>query len=215
MQASSMRGYSRVETAESGGEVSGERQGELLPAGQVLPTGFTHQEEFITPDEEAALIEQVAALPLQESVYRQWTARRRTVSFGGHHDFTHQQLHPAAPIPQFLLPLRAQLAGWAGIDAMDFSHASVAEYRRGTQLGWHRDAPDFEVIAGVSLQGMARMRFRPYPAITGWARAAFAIDLRPRSACIIRDTARWRWQHAISPTRELRYAITFRTLRRL
>jgi alkylated DNA repair dioxygenase AlkB len=214
MQASSKRG-NRVEAAESGAEVSGERQGELLPADQVLPTGFTHQEQFITPEEEAGLLEQVGTLPLKESVYRQWTARRRTVSFGGHYDFTHQELHPAAPIPQFLHPLRAQLARWAGLDAMDFTHASVAEYRRGTQLGWHRDAPDFEVIAGVSLQGLARMRFRPYPATTGWARAAFAIDLRPRSAYIIRDTARWRWQHAISPTRELRYSITFRTLRRL
>ena len=28
-----------------------------------------------------------------------------------------------------------------------------------------------------------------------------------------RDEARWKWQHAISPTKEMRYSITFRTLR--
>jgi alkylated DNA repair dioxygenase AlkB len=189
-------------------------QGELLPA-LVLPAGFMQREEFITPADEATLLEQVGRLPLKESVYRQWTAKRRTLSFGGQYDFTHQELHPAAPMPEFLHPLRAQLAQWAGIDAASFTHASIAEYRRGTQLGWHRDVPDFEVIAGASLHGMARMRFRPYPATTGWARAAFAIDLKPRSAYIIRDTARWRWQHAISPTKELRYSVTFRTLRQL
>jgi hypothetical protein len=27
----------------------------------------------------------------------------------------------------------------------------------------------------------------------------------------LRDAARWRWQHAVSPTKELRYSITFRT----
>jgi alkylated DNA repair dioxygenase AlkB len=197
---------------QAGGELS-TSQGELLPM-PVLPHGFTHQEDFVTPAEEATLLREIEQLPLKESVYRQWTAKRRTLSFGGQYDFMHHELNPAAPIPQFLHPLREQLAQWAGIDAANFTHASIAEYRRGTQLGWHRDVPDFEVIAGVSLNGVARMRLRPYPATTGWARAAFAIDLQPRSAYIIRDTARWRWQHAISPTKELRYSITFRTLRR-
>lgn len=33
-----------------------------------------------------------------------------------------------------------------------------------------------------------------------------------RSAYAMRGAARWKWQHAISPTKELRYSITFRTL---
>ena len=37
------------------------------------------------------------------------------------------------------------------------------------------------------------------------------IDLEPRSAYLMRGAARWQWQHALSPTRELRYSITFRT----
>lgn len=57
------------------------------------------------------------------------------------------------------------------------------------------------------------MRFRPYPPAEGWTRSIMLIDLAPRSAYIIRDTARWKWQHSISPTKELRYSITFRTLR--
>jgi hypothetical protein len=38
------------------------------------------------------------------------------------------------------------------------------------------------------------------------------MDLEPRSAYSITGHARWGWQHAISPTKELRYSITFRTL---
>jgi alkylated DNA repair dioxygenase AlkB len=37
--------------------------------------------------------------------------------------------------------------------------------------------------------------------------------LEPRSAYVLRGVARWRWQHAISPTKALRYSITFRTMR--
>ena len=94
-----------------------------------------------------------------------------------------------------------------------FTHALIAEYRPGTQLGWHRDVPDFELVTGVSLKGVARMRLRPYPPAKMRARATLTIDLAPRSAYLMRDAARWQWQHAISPTRELRYSITFRTLR--
>jgi alkylated DNA repair dioxygenase AlkB len=185
----------------------------MFPAAPALPPDFAYREDFITPDEEARLLEAIRALPLQPASYRQWTAKRRIVSFGGRYDFTHQQLHPAEPVPAFLHPLRGRMAEWVGVDAGEFSHATVAEYGAGTQLGWHRDVPDFEIVAGVSLKGMARMRFRPYPPMEGWTRSILMIGLAPRSAYVIRDTARWRWQHSISPTKELRYSITFRTPR--
>lgn len=181
---------------------------------RTLPDGFAYRPAFISPAAEADLLGEIAGLPLTEAVYRQWTAKRRIVSYGGRYDFTHHQLNPADPVPAFLLPLRAAVAGWAGLPPDDFGHATIAEYRPGTQLGWHRDVPDFEVVAGVSLSGVARMRFRPYPPDPGVARATFVLDLVPRSAYLIRDAARWRWQHAISPTKEQRYSITFRTLRR-
>ena len=36
----------------------------------------------------------------------------------------------------------------------------------------------------------------------------------PRSAYILRDAARWGWQHSVPPTKVLRYSVTFRTARR-
>lgn len=40
-----------------------------------------------------------------------------------------------------------------------------------------------------------------------------ASQLVPRSAYVMQGDIRWRWQHHIPPAKELRYSITFRTLR--
>jgi alkylated DNA repair dioxygenase AlkB len=65
----------------------------------------------------------------------------------------------------------------------------------------------------VSLGGSARMRLRRYPPSKG-DRTALALTLEPRSVYSIRGEARWSWQHAISPTKQPRYSITFRTRRK-
>jgi alkylated DNA repair dioxygenase AlkB len=110
-----------------------------------------------------------------------------------------------------LHPLRDKMAHWMGIAPHAFVHALVSEYRAGTPLGWHRDAPDFDRVAGVSLGGWARMRFRRYPPGKD---KPLALELAPRSAYQMNGASRWRWQHSIPPTPELRYSITFRTLRK-
>jgi alkylated DNA repair dioxygenase AlkB len=181
-----------------------------LPAA-TLP-GLTYTPDFLSRQEEAQLLTLVSDLPLQEAQYKEWHARRRIVSFGGRYDFTRQQLSEAPPIPGSLLPLRDRLACLADVAPERVRHAMVAEYQPASPLGWHRDVPDFEVIMGVSLLGHARLRFRPWPPQRN-GRTTFAIDLAPRSAYVLRDEVRWRWQHAVSPTKELRYSVTFRTRR--
>ena len=176
-----------------------------------LPEGMRYQCDLISSFEERALLECIGGLPFHAAEYKEWHARRRIVSYGGRYDFTTNRLTPAEPIAVFLHPLRARIASWSGIPAERFNHALIAEYSPGTQLGWHRDVADFETIVGVSLAGVGRMRLRPYPPAKGRSRAAMAIDLAPRSAYVLAGAARWKWQHAISPTKALRYSITFRT----
>jgi len=94
-----------------------------------------------------------------------------------------------------------------------FVQALVSEYRPGAPLGWHRDVPDFETIVGVSLGSAARIRFRPYPWKPERRQEVFALEVAPRSAYILRDEARWGWQHSVPPVQALRYSITFRTAR--
>lgn len=177
-----------------------------------FPPGFRYVTDFVDAAEEARLLEGFARLPLSEARYRQYTAKRRIASFGSQYDFSDNELRAAEPVPGFLLPLREKVAQWLAIPAERFAHALVTEYRPGTALGWHRDVPDFEVVAGISLAGPCRMRFRPYPPERGRARAAFDLVLQPRSAYAMQGEARWRWQHAIPPTAALRYSVTFRTL---
>jgi alkylated DNA repair dioxygenase AlkB len=190
-------------------------QADLFGGAPSLPEGFVFEPAFLTAGEEDALLAVVRELPLQDAKYKQYTARRRTVSYGGKFDYERNVLNEAAPIPELLFPLRDKVARWVGIPAEDFVHGLVSEYRPGTPLGWHRDVPDFEAIVGVSLGGRARMKLRPYkPGERNLAKDVIDLDLPPRSAYSIRGTARWEWQHSIVATKELRYSITFRTARR-
>ena len=186
-------------------------QRDLFAATRALPDGLRLREEFLSPAEESSLLAAIRDLPLVEARYRAFTAKRRIVSFGAGYDFETNALLPAPPLPAFLHPLRDRVAAWAGLAAPELRQCTVAEYTAGTQLGWHRDVPRFGTVAGISLASACRMRLRPYPHVKG--SRARALVLEPRSAYVLADGARWRWQHAISPTKALRYSITFRTIR--
>jgi alkylated DNA repair dioxygenase AlkB len=148
---------------------------------------------------------------LEEARYKDYTAKRRTASYGFEYDFSYNTVHPAAPIPGFLDLLKIRVADWLGVAPHAIRHALIAEYRAGTALGWHRDVPNFELVCGVSLAAATRMRFRPYPPRND-RKSVLSLELAPRSAYILRGDARWRWQHSIPATKALRYSITFRTL---
>jgi alkylated DNA repair dioxygenase AlkB len=184
-------------------------QAELFAGESALPSGLAYRPDFLSGDEEEMLLAGIAALELREAKYKEFTARRRVASFGAGYDYTENELTPAPQIAEFLLPLREKIAGWLDIPAEQLGYALVSEYRPGTELGWHRDVPQFEVVAGVSLASTATMRFRRFPP----ARRApvYTLDLAPRSAYVMRGDARWKWQHSIAATPALRYSITFRT----
>jgi alkylated DNA repair dioxygenase AlkB len=173
--------------------------------------GYAYEADFLSVAEEADLLGQIHQLPLANAQYKEFRARRRVVSYGGRYDYDVNQLNAAAPVPEFLHPLRDRAARWAGRDADELTHALVAEYSEGTPLGWHRDVPDFELVIGVSLLSACRMRFRPYPPKP--REKSIAIELAPRSIYRMEGAARWGWQHSVPPVPALRYSITFRTLR--
>jgi len=189
------------------------KQGKLFESFERLPVGFVYREDFITPAEEDDLLAQIRELPLQEAKYKEYTAKRRIIGYGGTYDYSANELMPAGPIPPFLHGLRQRVSDWVKVPALRFTHALVAEYRTGTQLGWHRDVPEFEIVVGVSLGGLARMRLRRYPPQKGRNVETITLELAPRAAYVMRGEARWGWQHSIPPTKMLRYSITFRTRR--
>ena len=187
-------------------------QTSLFPSLYVpFANGYAYEEDFLSVAEETVLVAQIQRLPLTNAQYKEYRARRRVVSYGGRYDYDANQLNAAAPIPEFLHPLRDRAARWAGRDPHELTHALVAEYSAGTPLGWHRDVPDFERVIGVSLLSPCRMRFRRYPPKP--REKSIAIELAPRSIYRMEGEARWGWQHSVPPVPALRYSITFRTLR--
>ena len=120
-------------------------------------------------------------------------------------------------LPAFLLPWRAKIAQWAGVSSEAFAMALVNEYRPGTPIGWHRDAPQYAIVAGISLLSTCRMKFRRYrspSAPTSLRRTAtHEMVLDRRSAYLMTGAARQVYEHHIPPMAQLRYSVTFRTLR--
>ncbi|MBG9390407.1 alpha-ketoglutarate-dependent dioxygenase AlkB [Caenimonas aquaedulcis] len=175
------------------------------------PSGLSLRDEFITPAEEQALIELIGTLPLHNAQYKQYTARRRVINFGSSYDFDENVLREAPDIPADFAFLRERLAHWLGIESQAFTQLLVAEYAPGTPLGWHRDVPDYEIVAGVSLGTRAVLRFRPYPHRPGVKAAVRELEAAPRSAYAMQGPARWEWQHSVPPTPGRRWSLTFRT----
>jgi alkylated DNA repair dioxygenase AlkB len=182
-----------------------------------LPPGFLYREDFIAADEEQQLVAAIGAIEFSTFEMRGVVARRRVKFYGRSYDAV---AGPEEPIPEFLFPLRDRLAGWAGIEPTAFAMALINEYRESAPIGWHRDAPQYGIVGGVSLLSSSRMRLRPYvapkdvPQLTGKRKTTHEIELRPRSAYLITGEARQAYEHSIPPVASLRYSITFRTLRR-
>lgn len=183
---------------------------DLPPA---LPDGAAYEDDFISREEEATLLQLIGTLPLQEAKYKDYTARRRVVSYGGVFDYDTMELKPAGELPDGFHWLRERVAHWLGVAPQDFVHALVAEYRPGTPLGWHRDVPQFECVVGLSLGTATRLRFRPYPPEKGQRADIVNVELQPRSIYRLTGPARWAWQHSVPPVEALRYSITLRTPR--
>ena len=181
---------------------------DLLEPVPALPEGLQYRPDLIAPAEEAALVEHIGALPLRPFEFHGYLGNRRTVSFGFRYDYGDHAVHEAAPIPDFLLPLRDRAADFAGLDPAQLEHGLVTEYAPGAGIGWHRDRPVFADVIGVSLLAPCRFRLRRRDG-DKWQRRA--IDLAPRSAYLLRGPVRYEWQHSIAPMAELRYSVTFRS----
>jgi DNA oxidative demethylase len=192
-------------------------QGLFAPA---LPDGFHYREQLISSAEERVLLDAVEALPFSEVVMRGVVAKRRTAHFGWTYGYYARRSEPGPPLPEFLLPVRARFAAWSGVNAELFVEALVTEYPPGAAIGWHRDAPVFgEVVAGLSLRSIGRMKFRPYvsPSALGSPRrprrTTHELLLEPRSGYLMTGPSRELFEHSIPAVTALRYSITFRTLR--
>ena len=88
-----------------------------------LPEGFRYRENLITQADERVLLDAIAHIAFSDFEMRGVVARRRVAFFGQSYD-----RGAAGPLPAFLLPLRATVAQWAGVDADAFAMALIHEF---------------------------------------------------------------------------------------
>ena len=181
----------------------------LFPS--TAPSGFHYLPDWITVEEEKPLLSQIERLSFSDVRMHGVTAKRRVVHFGWDYGYASWTIEPTEPIPDWLMPLRLRAGALMGVPAEAVEEVLVTRYEPGAGIGWHRDAPMFGPrVVGVSLAGTCRMRFQRK--VAGERETAEA-TLGPRSSYLLAEEARFSWQHSIPSAKELRYSITFRTLK--
>lgn len=174
------------------------------------PQGLVYEPELLSVDEEAGLLERLESLRFDPIVLHGRAARRTGRHFGLDYDYESRTPQPGEPVPDWLLPVRERAADLAGHEPEELVEILVQRYPEGSTIGWHRDAPAFGTVIGVSLGGSSRLRFQRGKREN---RRVWEVQLQPRSGYVLSGEARRSWEHSIPPTKELRYSITFRTLR--
>jgi alkylated DNA repair dioxygenase AlkB len=181
------------------------------PLVEEVPEGLVYRPDLLTGDEEAQVLVAVEDVDFREVVMRGQVARRTVRHFGFDYDYESWELVEAEPLPEPLLVVRERASALAGLEPEALAQALVTRYPPGAGIGSHRDAPIFgPEVVGVSLRAPCVLRFRRS---VGGLRYGYDLTLEPRSAYVLGGKARSAWKHEIPPTKELRYSITFRTVR--
>lgn len=173
------------------------------------PPGLVYVPDFLSADEERTLLAEIEPLAFGELLTAGFPALRTGVQYGLAYDDTTKLSHELIPFPPFLASVRERAATLAGCKPDDFLQALVARYTPRAGVGWHQDRPMFGQIVGISLAASCVMRFRQ----TRHPEHGYETVLEPRSAYVLNGPARSSWQHTVVPVKELRYSVTFRTLR--
>jgi alkylated DNA repair dioxygenase AlkB len=185
----------------------------LFPQDPIFPKGFSYIPNFLSVNEEAILVDQISKISLHTFIFQGYEAKRKVASFGYDYSFEKRILTKGQTIPeefQWLIDkVNVRLTG-----TDDFAELLVTEYPPGAVINWHRDAPPFDIIVGISLLTDCTFRFRPHDKALQTRKAILSVPLQRRSLYVIQGDARSNWQHSILPVTRLRYSITLRTLRK-
>ena len=175
------------------------------------PDGLVYVPDVVTAPEAEQLLCRLAEDSYGEVRMRGQVARRTVRHYGVSYDFEAAQVAPGDPIPEWLTGLRRRCADLLGIADERLAECLLTRYPPGATIGWHRDAPMFGDVVGVSFGSACLLRFQRGQ---GGQRRVFEQVLEPRSGYVLTGPSRSAWQHSIPAVTEERYSITFRTLRR-
>lgn len=180
----------------------------------ILPSGFSYWPQFLTAEEEEHLHQAILKLDLKTFIFRGYEAKRKVASFGYDYHFNDRSISEGIPIPQDFYPLICKVANRLDIAPHEFTEILVSKYPPDSVINWHRDAPPFELIAGISLLSNCTFKLRPYNKEKQGRGSVLSIPVEHRSMYVMQGQVREDWEHSISKVSQLRYSITLRTLRK-
>lgn len=184
----------------------------LFDTSPILPPGFEYMENFISPAEEDALFRFIATMELKPMQFHQYEAKRLVAGFGRSWSFTEKTVKTGMPLPAAFDGLRQKVAEQAKMPAERFEQLLVTKYPPDAVINWHRDAPPYQVLAGVSLLADVNFRLRPHEKAKQVRGNTLSLTVKRRSLYIMRNEAKTAWQHSTSPAKAERVSITFRSL---
>ena len=176
------------------------------------PSGFQYFNNFITTEEEAELLTEIKKVNLHTFTFQGFEAKRKVASFGYDYSFENGKLSKGKEIPERFTSLINKVAEKLSIPHDHFAELLLTEYPEGSVINWHRDAPPFQLIAGISLQSDCIFKLRPHDKKKQGRGSVISLPVLRRSLYIIDGPARSEWQHSIAPVKNTRYSITLRTL---
>jgi alkylated DNA repair protein (DNA oxidative demethylase) len=175
------------------------------------PGGLRYLPGLLSDAEQDDLLGRVTRLDYEQVRMHGQVARRVVRHYGVDYAFESATVSPGEPVPPWLEPTRVKAAELLGVAPRALAEVLVTRYPPGATIGWHRDAPPFGDVVGVSLGSACVMRFQRGK---DEARRVFEQPLAARSAYVLAGKARTVWQHSIPAVEDERYSLTFRTLRR-
>lgn len=186
----------------------------LFDISPVLPAGFSYSPCFITEAEEMNLLKAIDQFDLQNMKFHEYEAKRKVISFGKGWSFTEQQLKEGNPIPGEFNFLVERIADHLQISNESIAQFLITEYPVGSVINWHRDAPPFETIVGVSLLADCHFKLRPHDKEKQTRSATISLPVQRHSIYSMTGISKTAWQHCTAPVDKVRYSLTFRTLRK-
>ena len=145
-------------------------QADLFTAPNGLLEGFCYRPNVLSPDEEGALVRELANLSFRPFDFHGYLATRQVVSFGYRYDYDGRAVVEASPFPSFLVSLPIKIAAIFDRPPETFRQVLINEYRPGAGSGWHRDKAQFDEVAACRCLPRASCVFDGRPVRLGTER---------------------------------------------
>ena len=185
----------------------------LFDVSPKVPDGFTYKSDFISEEEEHTVLDIISRVTLHTFHFQGFEAKRKVASFGYDWSFEKRILSKGQAIPAEFTFLIEKVAKHLHVTKEAIAELLILEYPAGSVINWHRDAPPFDKIAGISLKADCVFRLRPHDKTKQSRRSIISHPVKARSLYVMQGPSRSEWEHSTSPVEDVRYSITFRTLK--